>query len=68
MMKDVYEPADNNTIVDKWNDALATVNDMSSVLGLNKKQSTDAAASARVKTTSIRILGFEYYNRKRINN
>ncbi len=68
MMRDVYPSADNNTIVDKWNDALATVSDMSSVLGLNKKETAEDAASSNVKTTSIRILGFEYYNRKRINN
>lgn len=68
MMKDVYEDEnDVETIVDRWNDAVATVKDMTSVLGLGK-EGKEKTQESEVKTTSIKILGFEYYNRKHINN
>ena len=66
MMKGTTSGSGPETIVDKMNDAMAIANEMSSVLGFGKKDEEEHSGS-HMRTTSIRILGIEYYNRKRIN-
>lgn len=69
MMKGVHANASNpETIIDRWNDAVAVVNDMSSAFGIGRKTEAMPSSETRYRTTSINLFGIEYYNRKRINN
>jgi hypothetical protein len=69
MMKGVQaQPGSPETIIDRWNDAVAVVNDMSSAFGIGRKTEEAPSTEPRYRTTSINIFGIEYYNRKRINH
>lgn len=67
MMKETKEQP---SFVDRINNTMAFANEVGSMIGLNKNQNTDdlnATQEEKVRTTSIKILDIEFYNRRKIN-
>lgn len=58
------------SLVDRLNNTMALANDFGNMLGLSrtdKSNQTENTDEQKVKTTSIKILDLEFYNRRKVN-
>lgn len=60
-----YGNQNQSTIVDKYNNTKTFALEMANILGFGNQKKIE---EDNYKETSIKILGIEYYNRKKINN